>query len=411
MQKDFLTLLETIRIEEASTARLFGNEGFNFGGGGRGVRSRFENPRYREAFARFFGEYQNSLEGSRRSRRILQAAVSTSDFPLLFGDSIDRMLLAVYRRHEAEWQQYVHIDQVMDLRDAKRFYVSTGRGVLPNLSQGETYTKDAQREVQYLISAQKYGGLRDITWETLVNDDLGALKRTPEDLGRQAANTEEYTITFTFGYDNNNGAGKLYHTAHAFAGVNYSNLFGYPFSADALSYVAGVMGEYPGQDTHNTPIDNDVYHIVVGTERMRQKVEQVLNSLIVQYSGSTDRDNLPINNIIDARMRGRIKVHLNKWLRSWDTNYKTAWYLFSDPASGWAVEVSFLSGYREPQLFMKTSNQVLLGGGAVNPMEGSFENDVVSYKVRHVLANASTESAGGWRFTAYSHDNGEGVPD
>ena len=47
---------------------------------------------------------------------------------------------------------------------------------------------------------------------------------------------------------------------------------------------------------------------------------------------------------------------------------KTAWFLFADPAQleRPAVEIGFLRGHEEPQLFMKSANASMIGGGDVS---------------------------------------------
>jgi hypothetical protein len=67
-------------------------------------------------------------------------------------------------------------------------------------------------------------------------------------------------------------------------------------------------------------------------------------------------------------------------------NKNTTWYLFADPGVGRpAMEMGFLRGHETPELFMKSSNSVRIGGGLTGAEEGSFENDGIDYKVRHVF--------------------------
>ncbi|HLI84499.1 MAG TPA: hypothetical protein VKV17_11305 [Bryobacteraceae bacterium] len=86
-----------------------------------------------------------------------------------------------------------------------------------------------------------------------------------------------------------------------------------------------------------------------------------------------------------------------QWLRDLKvvTNYffpvinptlaKTCWMLFADPNVGRpAIEVGFLRGHEVPEIFRKLPNAQRLGG-AVDPMDGNYDNDSVGYKIRHVV--------------------------
>jgi hypothetical protein len=391
------------------TAAIFSGDGRNLS---HTSEARRDSQKYVKVLTNFEEAYGNMLAGHRPSRRLFRAmvegdlsayralgeAVSTSDFPLLFGDTIDRVLLAKYKAVIPNWQDYIKVSRVADFRDVKRFKCSPGRGLLPVVKQGEAYTNDKPSESYYSFGVQKRGSVRNILWEALINDDLSALADVPNDFSYQAQQTEAYVATSLFAANTT-----LYATNHSVNGATYSNKGTAKFSADALATAISAMGEYPGDDSDGLPVMNDPVYIVVGTRAMQLKVEQVLNSLIVAYAGSTDKTNLPTANIISQELRSRLQVRLNPYLRLLDpTNYANSWYLFSDPADGYSVEFAYLSGYDTPQMFMRASAQLALGGGTVSPMEGGYDNDSVDYKVRVVMGGSHTNAVGGWRFSYWS---------
>lgn len=420
----FLNLIESWN-SGVSTANLFRGDGVSI----RATQHRrMRSKAYQLALRRFREAYGNMLHGHRPSRRFVRAlmegepsaftllvqgapsavsypgvrvtreTISTSDFPLLFGDTIDRVLLAKYRAHPATWRDYMKVSTVQDFRDVKRFKASPGRGLLPEVPQGVSYKSDKPSESSYSFAVKKYGGVRNIFWEALVNDDLGALSDTPSDFAFQSAQTEWYQSTSLFAANTT-----LYSTTHAVAGTNYSNFGTAQLTAESLAEALSAMGDYPGDDDDGTPIMNDVKYIVVGTRNMEFKANQILNSPLVIYTGSSDRDNLPTDNIIPADVRNAIQVRYNPFLRMLDsTNYATSWYLFSDPGFGWAVEFAFLAGYEAPGMFMRAESQIMLGGMAA-PTEGGFDNDSVDYKVRHVMGGSHTNAVGGWKFSYFSN--------
>lgn len=335
----------------------------------------------------------------------LREAMSTSDFPLLFGDTIDRKMFATFRAIPAVWRNYIKVDnQIPDFRAVKRFRCTRGDGILSDVPQGDSYPADSVTESQYSYSLGKKGKRRNFLWETLVNDDLGCLHSAPDDFAWQAANKEAQFASSLFV-----GNTTLYSTTHSVAGTNYSNLAtSTALTPDNLAAAISAMGLYPADDGA-APILNEPIFLVVGTLEMKFKAEQILNSITVAYDsiGDTDtiRGNLPTANIIPRSISSTMQVLRDPWMKYNDsTNYATSWYLFADPNMGWAVEMGFLAGHETPELFMKDSNQVLLGGGSTNPIDGDFDNDAVGYKVRHVMGGSHTNAVGGWRFTYWAHN-------
>jgi len=422
-------LMESIQTWNSgvTTADLFQGDGVS-------VRNAHaQNPTWDFALRRFRESYGNATKGHRSSQRFItgllegdysawsvlvdgaprtrpqqqhpllrrpvREAISTSDFPLLFGDTIDRLLLAKYQAHPATWRDYIKVSNVRDFRDVKRFKCSPGRGLLPVVAQGASYTLDKPTESSYSFAVVKYGNVRPIFWEALVNDDLGALHDVPSDFAFMAAQTEWNNVTALFAAN-----ATLYAVNHAgpVAGTTFSNRGTAILTTESLAAALSQMGDYPGDDADGTPVMNNVRYLVVGTEAMRFKAEQILNSPVVIYTGASDVGNLPTNNLISPDVRNNIQVRLNPFLRLQDpTNYQTSWYLFSDPSFGYGVEFAFLAGFEAPSLFVRADTQTMLGALSA-PSEGGFDNDAVDYKVRHVMGGSHTNAVGGWRFSYWS---------
>ena len=73
----------------------------------------------------------------------------------------------------------------------------------------------------------------------------------------------------------------------------------------------------------------------------------------------------------------------------------TQWYLFSDPSDVAALEAAHLSGHENPEIAMKNSDKVSVGGGPISPFDGDFATDNVFYRVREVFGAAKMD----WRGT------------
>lgn len=336
----------------------------------------------------------------------LREAMSTSDFPLLLADSLDRRMYASFKTVPQVWRNYIKVsnDITTMTRAVKRFRCTRGDGILADVPQGASYPADSKSESTYSFTLGKKGRRRDFTWELMIDDDLDALKSTPDDLGYQAANKEAQFASALYTANTT-----LFATTHAVQGTNYSNLAtSTPLTPANLDAAVSTMGLYP-HDDGVSPILNDPKFLVVGTKAMLHTALRILRSITLDYDsfGDTDtvRADLPTANIVPQEVRNSIIPLLDPFMRYNDsTNYATAWYLFSDPSNGYAVEMGFLKGYETPQLFMKNSNQVMLGGGMSHPMDGDFDTDAISYKARHVMGGSHTNAVGGWRFAYWAHN-------
>jgi hypothetical protein len=84
---------------------------------------------------------------------------------------------------------------VRDFRTVKRFKLDGAEGVLSQVGQGNEYPEAALTDAAYSYSVAKYGRRIPFLWEALVNDDLDALRDTPDRLAKAARMTEERFAT------------------------------------------------------------------------------------------------------------------------------------------------------------------------------------------------------------------------
>jgi hypothetical protein len=402
-------------------------EGSGFRPAGRARWSTYEQD-YREAERLF----TRAIKGDRWAGLTLQEALTTSDFPLLFGDVLDRSVLANYQETPYTWDLYCARKVLNDFRLARIFRVDRGASVLdgpivPNsygasgsgptgLEQVTEYPMRKRVVTGYTDQLYKFGCRMDFSFETLVNDDLDALKDTPALFGRAARRTEEKRATKLFATSTGpnttffNNTNKNLVNPTSIPGCPYTNP---PFSIDALMWA--LTGLANQRDLDGEPISIESAVVVFGPA-LKVPVMNALNATELwanleggntQTFGATVS---PTSNFTAATSGIRMRVAnwakdfarpaINYYLPIVDTTYgSTSWYVFASPSTGRpALQQSFLRGREAPQLFMRLPNQVAIGEGRmgpgsgvmpgtmnVNPMEGDYENDAVDYKIRHFL--------------------------
>jgi len=100
---------------------------------------------------------------------LMREALTTSDFPYLFGDVLDRRLLASYKAVDPVWKAFVKMSTVRDFRTAYRFAVTGGDQHLEEIPEKGEYPASGRAEKRYSLAVKKYGRQFDISWEALNN--------------------------------------------------------------------------------------------------------------------------------------------------------------------------------------------------------------------------------------------------
>lgn len=370
MTNEFLPLLETFRAEDASFSRLFGGEG-------QSARSmRRDNPRYQRSLYEAAKLYEGVLSGRIRMHR-LEEAMSTSDFPLLFGDVIDRQMLGRYAEWPTVWEKFLKRGTVRDFRTVRRFTLDGAEGALSKVGPGGEYPERKVDEGKYDYAVEKYGARIPFLWEAFVNDDLDALRDMPARLAKAARVTEEKFATDLY-------AGTTGPDSTFFAAGNANIVTSNPaLSVTALQTALTVLSKQ--KDADGNPIMFEDLYLVV-PPALTVVAENIINATEIRQavgSGASSVDQITARNW----MSGRFQPVTNPWLPIISTtNGDTSWYLFGSPMLGRpAAEVGFLRGHESPEIFLKTPNATRVGGGPVAAEDGDFDTDGINYKVRHVL--------------------------
>lgn len=400
-----------------------------FNGGFHGTQHQ-----YKEALKWTEGMISKAMRGDRWAALRLQEALTTSDFGTLFGDVIDRSVLSNYAETPYSWSAYCKRADIMNFKQAKIFRVDRGASVLdgpilPNsygasgsgptgLAQVTEYPQRPRVASNYVDQLYKFGARMDFAWETILNDDLDALKDTPALFGRAARRTEEKRATELYTSASGPNA-TFYSTANknkvtAAVLPELNTLYGLPdnptLSITALQAAMVIMMNQKDLDGEPISIEGA---ILVVPPSLKITAMNILNAtqVFMNDSGGTlaalgsgdtasaaSAQRLLTANWAKSIVEMALNYYLPVVITSGDIG-QTSWYLFSSPSNGRpALQQSFLRGHESPELFMKLPNSVSIGEGRMgpgpgitpgtmnaNPMDGDFESDSIAYKVRHVL--------------------------
>lgn len=363
---EVLELLDTLRAEEASVQRLFA-------GDGRSVRGA-KGPKYMERLietTRFVAD----IHSGKRPFSHFREAMSTDDFPLLFGDVLDRQMLATYREAPSTYQQWVRVNRnIPDFRNVKRYGLAGGDAQLDEVPQLTEYPEAALTEDTWTYAVKKYGRRISFAWEAQINNDLDFLRQIPEILGRAARRTER-RFASALRLDANGPHAGLY-------SVGNGNIVpGNPaLSVAALETALNMLRMQT--DSEGEPIVFEEAVLVTGpgleitANRILETTEyRITSGGITQIMSGTG-------------LGGRLSAVSDPYqpIVASAANGATTWALFASPNDGRpALEMGFLRGNNEPETRIKEPNSRRVGGGQINPLDGDFETDAVAYRIRHVM--------------------------
>lgn len=377
---ELMGLIEKMDAALASQAALFGDAGRR--SDGRRWDTRHD----------YLVQLMGAVRNGRREPWLLQHAMTTSDFPLLFGDVLDRTVLGGYGELRPTWPMYVRRAVVPDFRSVKRRFFDGQEGRLALVPEAAEAPYAELAEGEFTYSVGKYERKMALSWEAFVNEDLDVFESFPRRAARAARRTEEHFATALF-------VASTGPISPFFSAGNNNLLTGASsaLSVDSLATAYETFGDL--RDAEGEPVALSGAVLVV-PPALEVTARNILSA--TEIRNVVGSDTILYQNWLAGALRLAVNPYLS--VLNTSTSSKTAWYLFADPNDRPlgpdrggedspneirpALEMGFLRGFERPMVFTKTSDMALVGGGTAPPEFGSFTNSTIEYKVRHVLGGA-----------------------
>ena len=286
----------------------------------------------------------------------LAESLGSASLGEVLGDSVTRRMLAEYRAAVDfdGWRQLVNVVPVNDFRMQHRTRWG-GYGDLPVVAEAADYqplTSPGDEEATY--KADKRGGTEDVTLEMIKNDDVGVIRRVPTKLSRAAKRT---LAKFVFDFLRANAA---IYDGKALFHVDHGNLFTAALDKAALAAHRLAMLKQT-ELSSNDRIGITPTRLVVPVELQEAAVDL--------FKLSTNNE----KTFIQSLTMNIIPV--------WYWTDANDWCTAADPADIPGIEMGFLDGREEPELFVQDT-----------PNVGSmFAADKLTYKIRHIYGGAVTD--------------------
>lgn len=322
--------------------------------------------------------WQRVLDGDLRARADVMETLTTSDFPVLLGNAYGRELLQEYTAAPAVWRQFATPTTVPNFKPKKFGELLGGRAGLDKVAQSTEYKARGLTEAEYSFQVGKYGNRIPLTWEMLVDDDLDAFRNLPNRLAIAARETEDRVAVEAFLNANKNGLNTQF-----FKAANGNAPTNLPLTRENLENA--LSGISQRKDSEGRPILTSGRVLMVPST-LEIQARRILDALEVRRENSDGTTTVERNSL-----SGLVTLVVNPWLTVINTGAAaaTTWFVLPVPTSPRpAVVVGFLRGNEQPDLRVKADAGNRVGGGAVAPEEGSFDDDTIQYRVRHVTGSS-----------------------
>lgn len=289
-----------------------------------------------------------------------EAAIDSSTFAQVLGDSITRRALAEYRQQNQydAWRQIANVVPVNDFRTQHRTRWG-GFGDLPVVAEAGDYidgTVPDDDEATY--KAGKVGRLAYITMEAIRNDDVGLIRQIPTKLASAAKRT---LSKFVFDFIRSN---PVIYDGKALFHVDHNNLGTTALSAESwwTARLAMMQQTEAGSDAR---LSIPPRFLLVPAE-----LEKIAYELF-KNRGTSNDPNFEMSTAPTV-------VPVWYWTDANDFAMAAA------PSDIPSIEIGFLDGRQEPEIFVQDA-----------PTVGSlFASDKITYKIRHIYGGAVTDYRG-----------------
>jgi DNA-directed RNA polymerase subunit F len=282
---------------------------------------------------------------------------ATSDFPIVLGNTVNRTLRSAYELYPQTFKPFTRQSSAKDFREKTLAQIGDLTSKFKEIKEGGEYTYGTLGEAKESYKLAKYGQIIAITWETLINDDLGAFNRISQSIGMKAAQLESDIVWGILTGNPTMGDGTaLFHADHGnLAGA------GTVIDINNLSKAKAAMRKQKslGKDFLNlTPS-----FLIVGPDKELEAYQYATANIVANDQSKVNPFASGLQVIVEPRLSGN------------------TWFLSSSPGMIDTIEYAYLEG--EQGLFTEQRN--------------GFEVDGLEIKARLVFGAKAIDWRGLYR--------------
>ena len=301
----------------------------------------------------------------------LKEAMTTAHFSTYFAAVLDREFLKDYEISSGSWRNYTYQDTAPDFRNIERYRMDNYLSLTLRREKAEAKAGYMEQSRPFYYSVKEYATQIDITWQSLLNDDLGKIREAPAMLAAAAARFEDSFVSSL--YDNATTQNTLATLGAPWAGTG---------RLTSANLAIGISSMMTRTTPEGYPMNIRRIYLVI-PPILKLQADTILSSALMAGVATNDK------NILPGYIAG---VFTDPYIATASPN--VPWYLFADPAEARAVSVARLQGAPGPVTYMKEPEIRILSGSAPAGFDsGSFATGDIEYAVSTFL--------GGWNDASY----------
>lgn len=295
-----------------------------------------------------------------RIQRAEGAYHTTGSFANLMLDAANKTLRVGYEEQEITGTIWARQGtNASDLKDLNRIMYSE----FPNLEmvpENGDYPSKSMTDAKEKYRVEKFGAMFSVSWETIVNDDLDAISKTPVFQGKAAKRTLNAKIYEVLTANALMSDSVALFGAHA-SGSNIETSGGAPTVA-RLS--AGFLAMASQKGLNATVALNITPKYIIAPWALSAGILEILGSTARPEVGGSAAGNSNTHNLYGPNGARGLQPIFDFCL---DSNSAAIWYMASDAVD--TVEYTFLEGEESP----------------VIETEWNFDNDTLKHKIRQTF--------------------------
>lgn len=355
--------------------------------------------------ADFNNQLSEALAGDRLAQARLKEAITSDQLAPMFIAAANVRFQEYFDSYNTLWGSIATKELLTDFRQASLLSLKPDSttvpidnggykhpvGTLPHVPELTPYPTMSYQAEGAFITTAKHGARIQFSFESFINDEWNVISRFPKDAATLAARTEDLLVllqifdpvTKSLRADVFNDANK---TKADFTGVPDEFTGGTGAGGvggvknAALSFDAIVSARYQAlatvRDGHSTYVPEGFVLVTSPALAEVAKSYTLINEIRTQVGKRTEIKANPLKDL-DVLSSDLISV----------VGGEKAWVLL--PKGGRANGKTVLAktgmlGREAPELRIHNKTGQMLGGGDVNPYEGSFDNDDVEIRIRQI---------------------------
>ena len=268
---------------------------------------------------------------------ITRALQTTSDYPMIFADTVNRTLRASYDAAPATLKAVAKKSTARDFR--RKTKVQLGEApTLEKVNESGEFASGSMAEAKESYKIDTFGRIVGFTRQALVNDDLGALTDPAAKLGQAASEFEAQFLVDLL--ESASGAGPTMDDGVALFHADHGNfaVSGGALNMSSLTAARTSMRKQKG--LAGRPINVQPKFLIVPPE-LELFAEQLLATLAPTQTSDVNPFSGKLQLLVEARLSSASR-----------------WYVAADPMSVEGLEYSYLQGEEGPQIETRAGFEV-----------------------------------------------------